>query len=241
MHAVAGAIEQGGASVYEQARVRQIRRSGAAWLVETDRACIEARQLVLATGGYGFDLYRRGQRAVLPISTYVMVTEALGPELERCVPGRGAIYDSRFAFDYYRPLPDGRLLWGGRIAAFDRAPESIARVLKRDLGRVFPALAGVGVEYAWSGQMSYARHQMPVLTEFEPGLWLALGFGGHGLAPTWVAGRVLAEALTGDPERLSVFRNWSAAWAGGLAGRAAAQLVYWYKQGRDALRQHGRR
>jgi glycine/D-amino acid oxidase-like deaminating enzyme len=108
--------------------------------------------------------------------------------------------------------------------------------MRRDLVRVFPALAGCRFDYAWGGWMSYARHQMPILGEFEPGLWLALGFGGHGMAPTALAGAVLAEAMTGDDQRLREFAAFGPVWAGGSAGRIAVQAVYWWKQLRDRLR-----
>ena len=91
------------------------------------------------------------QRAILPIATYVMVTEPLGDRLAECLHTRSAIYDSRFAFDYYRPLPDTRLLWGGRISIRDRSPRAVQRLLTQDLLRVFPQLKGVRIDYAWSG------------------------------------------------------------------------------------------
>jgi len=43
---------------------------------------------------------------MLPIATYVMATEPLGARLAEAIPGRAAIYDTRFSFDYYRALPE---------------------------------------------------------------------------------------------------------------------------------------
>jgi len=159
----------------------------------------------------------------------------LGDRLKALIPGGVAVYDTRFAFDYYRPLHDGRLLWGGRISTADRDPAGIRKLLYRDMLRVFPSLAGCGIDFSWGGWMSYARHQMPILGEMEPGLWSALAFGGHGMAPTTLAGEVLAEAMTGDSTRLRQFESWGPTWAGGPFGRAAVQGVYWWKQLRDAI------
>ncbi|MDR5667874.1 FAD-binding oxidoreductase, partial [Burkholderia cenocepacia] len=105
------------------------------------------------------------------------------------------IVDQRFAFDYYRPLKDTRILWGGRISVLDRGPDAIARLLRRDLLRVYPQLEGVKVDYAWGGLMSYARHKMPQIGRDADGVWHAIAFGGHGMAPTTVAGETLAAAL----------------------------------------------
>ncbi|HKL49902.1 MAG TPA: hypothetical protein VJ908_01945, partial [Wenzhouxiangellaceae bacterium] len=60
-----------------------------------------------------------------------------------------------------------------------------------------------------------------------------LAFGGHGMAPTTLAGEVLAEAMTGDRSRMAEFEAWGPAWAGGPFGRAVIQGVYWWKQLRD--------
>src|SRR3546814_12464300 len=84
-----------------------------------------------------------------------MVTEPLGHRLDECLHTRAAVYDSRFAFDYYRALPDTRLLWGGRISILDRSPRAVQRLLMKELLRVFPSLKGVQIDYAWAGLMSY--------------------------------------------------------------------------------------
>ncbi|MDT8437448.1 MAG: FAD-binding oxidoreductase [Wenzhouxiangellaceae bacterium] len=225
-----------GVALAGQSPARSLVRQAAGWQVTTPRARIRADRVVLASGGYELRLWPPALRAIQSIATYIVVTEPLGERLHQCLPGGAAVYDTRFAFDYYRPLPDTRLLWGGRISIADRDPRAIRRLLRRDLARVFPELADVGLEFAWGGWMSYARHQMPILTELEPGLWCALAFGGHGMATTTLAGEVLAEAMLGDRTRLQAFQPWGPSWAGAGPGRLAIQGVYWWKQLRDRLR-----
>jgi gamma-glutamylputrescine oxidase len=225
-----------GHAVHPDSPVRQLSRRDSGWLIETAHGRLRAGEVVLTTGGYDRRLWRPLQRALQPIATYVAVTEPLGPALDQLLPGRVAVYDTRFAFDYYRPLPDGRLLWGGRISIADRSPQAIRRLLARDLERVFPDLAGVRFEQAWGGWMSYARHEMPILGRSREGLWHGLAFGGHGMATTTLAGEVLAEAIGGNEQRLRAFQRWKAAWAGGWAGRCVVQGRYWWLQARDAWR-----
>lgn len=55
-------------------------------------------------------------RAVVPGITYIMVTEPLGDKLTTAVDAPYAASDDRFALNYFRPLPNGRLLWGGTTA-----------------------------------------------------------------------------------------------------------------------------
>src|SRR5690606_30765739 len=137
------------------------------------------------------------------------------------------------AFDYYRPLPDTRLLWGGRISILDRSPREVERLLYRDMLKVFPQLDGVRIEHAWSGLMSYARHEMPQIGEIEPGLWLAQAFGGHGVAPTTLAGELLATAIVEGDTRWRELQDYGLVPAFKPAGFLAAQLSYWWLQARD--------
>ncbi len=233
---IAQAAAAKGVAIHEHAAVTRIERAGAGWRISTRDAEIEAEHVVLACGGYLAGLNRRVDRAVLPIATYVMVTEPLVSRLRECVNTRAAVYDTRFAFDYYRPLPDSRLLWGGRISVRDRAPAAVRELLCRDLLRVYPQLEGVHIEHSWSGLMSYARHQMPQIGRIEPGLWCAQAFGGHGIAPTTVAGELIAAAIARDDEAWRHFASFGFESAHRPFGFAAAQASYWWLQFLDAWR-----
>jgi glycine/D-amino acid oxidase-like deaminating enzyme len=224
-----------GVRLHESTRVRRIARNGAGWRVVTDAHDVECRQVAVCCGGYVDGLCRKLSRGTLPIATYVMATEPLGDRLREAMRTSAAVFDTRFAFDYYRPLPDTRLLWGGRMSTRERSSEEVARLLHGDLLRVYPQLRGVAVTHAWSGLMSYARHSMPVIGALSDGLWYAIGFGGHGVAPTTMGGEVLARAMTGEapiPGSLMAYRLEPTF---GRLGLAAAQMTYWALQARDAL------
>lgn len=238
---LARCLHEAGLSIHEHSPVRRIERGPGGWIVHCEGGRVKAGEVVLATGGYDRTLQASVQRALQPIATYIAVTEPLGSRLGRLLPQPVAVYDTRFAFDYYRPLPDTRLLWGGRISIADRRPAAIRNLLARDLRKVFPDLAGVRLEQAWGGWMSYARHEMPLLGRTPDGLWYALAFGGHGMATTTLAGELVAEALTGRGARLDRFQRWQPAWAGGWLGRAAVQSRYWWLQGLDYWRERRRR
>lgn len=226
-----------GVAVHEGSRATGISREGHGWLVRTPGGAVRAKDVVVCCGGYIERLYPRLGGAVLPIATYVMATEPLGERLQQSVRTGAAVYDTRFAFDYYRPLADTRLLWGGRIAIRDRGPSDVARLLQQDMLKVYPQLAGTRVDYAWSGMMSYGRHRMPQVGRLPEGLWYGMGFGGHGVGPTTLAGELLAAALRGDSSTLADFNQWGLPHAGGPAGLFAAQLTYWYYELRDWMRQ----
>ena len=140
---LAAVIEREGGRIHEQSRVTEIippRTPDGVTEVRVAGGSVHARHVVIAGGGYLRGLSAPLERAMLPIATYVMATEPLGGALARSIPGRAAIYDTRFSFDYYRALPDTRILWGGRISILDRGATPIARLLKRDMLKVYPEL-----------------------------------------------------------------------------------------------------
>lgn len=232
---LAAAASRKGVRIHEKSGVLSLQRKGLQWHLRTEQGELFADDVVLACGGYLAGLNRTIDRAILPIATYVMVTEPLGERMDTCLRTRAAIYDSRFAFDYYRALPDTRLLWGGRISVLNRSPEAVRRLLKKDLLRVFPQLADVQVDYAWSGLMSYARHQMPQIGG-ENGLWWAQAFGGHGLAPTCAAGELLAAAIAEGDDGWKQFSDYGLTSTHRPFGYAGAQAAYWWQQGQDWLK-----
>jgi len=243
---LARALTAGGIRVHEASRAAAIDTLSSAangpggsarWRVATAGGEVLCDEVVVCCGGYIERLYPALAGAILPIATYVMVTEPLGDRMQQALATDAAIYDTRFAFDYYRPLQDSRLLWGGRISIRSRSPEDVARLLYEDMLKVYPQLAGAKVEYAWSGLMSYGRHKMPQLGKLPNGVWYGMGFGGHGVGPTSLAGDVLSAALMGELSKVDQFAAWGLPTTGGPAGLLAAQLTYWYFELRDWMRE----
>jgi gamma-glutamylputrescine oxidase len=239
---LARVAQAGGALLFENSAVRSLRRQGAGFEIHTDAGVVGAEHVVMAAGGYlSGGLVPALERALLPIATYVMSTEPLGERLGELLPSRAAIYDTRFAFDYYRALPDTRLLWGGRISIRERAPQDIAKFLRADMLRVFPELHDAAVEHAWGGLMSYARHQMPQIGRLQDGpfrgAWYGLGFGGHGVAPTTAAGELLADAISGRAALPAGFGAFGLPRVWGPAGMIAAQAQYSWAELKDRWRE----
>ena len=235
---LAAAIEREGGRIHERSRVTRIvapDRPGGDYEVHAGDGVVHARHVVICGGGYLRGLSAPLERAMLPIATYVMATEPLGDSLAQSIPGQAAIYDTRFSFDYYRPLPDTRILWGGRISILDRGAEPIAKLLKRDLLKVYPELRDVKVDYAWGGLMSYARHQMPQIGRLPDGSWHALGFGGHGVGPTTAAGELIADAIANGTPIPKGFADYGLPRVWGKAGMLAAQMTYNWAEFKDWL------
>ena len=99
--------------------------------------------------------------------------------------------------------------------------------------RNYPALGKVEVAHLWRGTLGRPVHRMPQIGEMEPGVWVAGGFGGHGLNTTAMAGELIARAIVERDETWRLFAPYELVWAGGVFGRALAQGVYWGAQPGD--------
>lgn len=240
-HGLAKTLAEKGVAVYEQSPALTIDpQPGQGFTVSTPSGVIQAEQVIIACGGYLNQLYQPVTRAILPISTYVMVTEPLDPVIDEWLPTAAAIYDTRFAFDYYRKLPDKRLLWGGRISISQRHPTQVQKLLQRDVKKVFPPpspLATANIEYAWGGLMGYATHQMPMIGQTQPGLWHVTGFGGHGVGPTTAGGELIARAISEGDSHYKWLDRYAPNHALGQAGLLGSQLTYWSYQAIDWIKE----
>jgi gamma-glutamylputrescine oxidase len=227
-----------GASIHESSSVVSADLDGARKIVRTKGAEIVAEHVVFTTGGYTGAVLPALKRAFLPIATYVMLTEHAPERVQSAIRARAAILDDRRAGDYYRLVDDGsRILWGGRITTRTTDPRDIAALLRREMAATYPQLADLKVEIAWSGLMAYARHLMPQIGLWKPGVWYCTAFGGHGMNTTAIGGTVIAEGIAGESDRHRLFAPFGLVWNGGILGRAAAQLTYWSYQAADAARE----
>jgi len=226
-----------GVRLHESSPVIAIEPTGrgtAGWRVHTaGGGRLEVKDLVLATNAAG-GLDPRLARGLLPVHTYIIVSEPLGDGTALPIRACYAVYDDRFATGYYRLLEGRRLLWGGRIG-IGAAPADLAGRLRADLARVYPELAKIRLGHVWAGEMGFARHRMPVLANLEPGLWVTTGFAGHGLNTTTMAGELLATALLEGDDAWRQLAPFGLAWTGGPLGPLAAQALYHGLASRDAL------
>ena len=227
-----------GGKVHEGSPVLSCELEGPVKRLRTAQATIEAEQVLFTTGGYTGSLLAPLKRSFLPIATYVLLTEAAPELIGQAIRTSAGIGDDRRAGDYYRLVEGGsRILWGGRITTRTSEPRDVAALLRREMVTTYPQLAPLKVDLAWSGLMSYARHLMPQIGQYRPGVWYCTAFGGHGMNTTAIGGTVISEAIRGDSDRFKLFAPFGLSWNGGPFGTAAVQLTYWRYQAADALRE----
>jgi gamma-glutamylputrescine oxidase len=203
---LARAAEAAGVRVFEDSRAVRLAAEGGIHVAETRSGSVRAGALVLAGNALLGRLEPRLDRMILPVTTGMVATARLGAErAEALIPSGAAVSDMNLVLDYFRLSPDGRLLFGGGVTYAGLETPGLAASLRKRMLRVFPDLADVAVEHAWWGRIDISLDRMPQVGRLDDGVLYAQGFSGHGLALTQIAGRVVAEAVAGDGERLDVF------------------------------------
>lgn len=233
---IARAAEGLGVRIFEDTPVTSVDLDGEPKRITTAGGSVVADEVVFCCSGYIDGLVGALDRATLPIGTYVLLTEPISEnKLKSAINAPHGVSDDRFATDYYRPLPDGRILWGGRISR-RTDPSDLAALMLGDLVSVYPQLSDVKAEVAWPGTMGYATHKMPQIGRLRPGVWYNQGHGGHGMASTTLGGELVASAIAEGDERYRLFEPFGLSWAGGPLGTWVAQLTYWKYELQDAWR-----
>jgi len=241
--ALAAAAERDGARIFEGTPALAIDPAGVRKRIVTPGARLRANHVVLAGNVRIGGLMPQIGATLLPITTYVITTAPLGAKLGEVVGYRGGISDTDLADNHYRIVGGDRLMLSGRSTTWARNPRRYVRALAADIKKTYPQLGEVTVDYAWSGTLGNTVHRMPQIGELGSGVWLASGFGGHGLNTTAMAGNLIARAIVEGDQTWRQFTPFELVWAGGIAGRVAIQLRAWIKRYRDRIaerRAHGR-
>jgi glycine/D-amino acid oxidase-like deaminating enzyme len=233
---LAAAAEAAGAHIFEATPAVAIDPAGVRKRVETPNGRLRAAHVVLAGNVHVGKLMPRLTSTLLPVWTYLAVTAPLGSRLGQAVNYYGAISDGERADNHYRVVDGDRLLISGRVTTWEADPRRFAGRLAADMSRLYPQLGDVRIEHQWSGVLGRTIHGMPQIGELSPGIWLASGFGGHGLNTTAMAGNLIARAIVDGDDAWRLFLPFELIWSGGLAGRVAAQMGYWWTRRRDAIK-----
>ena len=234
---LASAAEKAGARIFEDTPALSIDPAGVRKRIVTPSARVRAGRVVLAGNVHLGTLMPALAATLLPVTTFVMVTEPIGPVLHEVVRYRGAVSDTNRADNHYRIVGDNRLQWSGRMRAWQADPRWVKRGLVADIRRNFPDLGPIEVAHLWRGTLGRTIHRMPQIGEIADGLWLASGFGGHGLNTTALGGELVARGIVEDDQTWRLFAPYELVWAGGKLGSALAQGIYWGSRPVERLEQ----
>jgi len=207
---LAGVVRRRGVRVFERTPVREI-RPGA---LVTAAGTVRARHVIRATEGYTA-LLPGLRRTVAPVYSLMIATAPLPDAVwaEIGLATRPTFNDLRHLIIYGQRTADGRFAFGGRGApyhlgsavrpGFDRIP-SVFAALRRTLAELFPVLGDVEVTHGWGGPIGVPRDWCAsVGLDRSTGLGWAGGYVGDGVSTTNLAGRTLADLITGTDSEIT--------------------------------------
>jgi glycine/D-amino acid oxidase-like deaminating enzyme len=218
--------ERAGARIFEETPALEIDAAGVRKRIQTPNGRVRSAHVVLAANIRLGALMPQLAATLMPVTTYVIETEPLGPSRNDVVRDRGAVSVTDRLDNHYRIVGDDRLQWSGRMTVREVNPQRYARSLAASIKRTFPQLEDIKVAYAWSGTFGRTLHHMPQIGEIEPGVWVSSGFGRHGLNPTAVAGELIARGIIERDQTWRLFAPYELVWAGGKAFLTIAQTIY---------------
>ncbi len=208
------ACQEAGVRIFEHTPVLDLADVGKRVMAATEHASITARQVAVATNAFP-PLLRKMAKYIVPVYDYVLATEPLTTAQWDSLGwnGRQGISDAGNQFHYYRPTPDGRILWGGYDAVYHRNSgvdpefevdhEAFGR-LSEHFFQTFPALEGTQFSHGWGGAIDTCSRFAPFWGRAHGGKTaFVAGYTGLGVGSSRFGARVMLDLLSGDTTELT--------------------------------------
>jgi glycine/D-amino acid oxidase-like deaminating enzyme len=230
VHGLAALARRAGARIFEDTPVVSIDPSGIRKRIVTPSARLRASHIVLAGNIHLGAPLRRLSETLLPVWRHAAVTAPLGERLAEAVAFQGSVTDSD-GIDHFRVVEGDRLMWASPETTWAANPARFAPAIARRIRTIFPQLGTVEIAETWSGAIGQTVHGMPQIGQLRKGLWVASGFGRHGLNTTAMAGQLIARSILWGDERWRLFSPFELVWAGGTTGRVAGYAIGMWERG----------
>jgi gamma-glutamylputrescine oxidase len=206
-------------TIYEGSEVAGLQRQNGSWKVRSRSGTVSAATVLITTNGYTSRLLP--ELPVAPKRGQVLATAPLDRVI---VPF--PMYASH-GYQYWRQTAEGRLVVGGwrdmDMAGEVGHDERLHGAIQPMLTAFAESIAGLRteVEYRWAGIMGFTPDMMPLAGHVPtaPGVFVAAGYSGHGVAMAFMTGARVASMISGgegpprafDPGRFEVVAGGSRA------------------------------
>jgi gamma-glutamylputrescine oxidase len=240
-----------GVQIFQHSAVTQMQQGDRA-ILKTENGAIKAKFVVLAGNIFLSEvsplLAPSLTNRIMPVGTYIIGTEPIDAKLvAKLIPSNAAVCDTCFALDYFRfsggnqagaqPETQPRMIFGGRASYSAMTPRNLTQNMQARMTAAFPQLKNTKVDYTWGGYVDISMNRAPDFGRVADNVYYLQGFSGHGVALTGLAGKLVAEAISGQAERLDLISKIKHHdFPGGKLLRTPALVLgmAWYRL-RDAL------
>jgi glycine/D-amino acid oxidase-like deaminating enzyme len=202
---LAAAAEQRGAFLHAHTQVDDWHKKGRDHVLETAGGQLRARNVIIACNGFMPEhLHHTLAGRPLPLQSNIVVTRPLTDDERDAHGWRNPCptIEARHMYVYFRVLPCGRLMLGGRgdVTGAPRAADGAFAQLERRIAALWPHWCHVPITHRWRGLVCFTRGFRPSIGKFPDDPTVMFGFGYHGNGvntATWT-GRELAYWLAGS-------------------------------------------
>jgi glycine/D-amino acid oxidase-like deaminating enzyme len=205
---LARAAHKAGVTIHGASRVVRWGERDGRHILSTPGGTVTARNVIVATNGYtpeDVSSYHRSR--LMPALSNIIVTRPLS-EAERGDQGwtsRLMAYDTRNLLHYFRLLPDGRFLFGGRggTDASDQGSAPMKAHMIATLRKMFPIFGEAEITHFWRGFVCLAYDLVPYVGPLDDKktVWTAIAYHGNGVAMASYSGAALADRVAGNEKR----------------------------------------
>jgi len=202
----ARAAAAAGANIFENTPSTGLTSQGGKVRVTTPRGTITAQKCLVAVNAYGGTLEPVSAAHIMPIGSFIGATVPLGAD-SPVIPGGESVDDSRFVVRYFRKSRDGRLLFGGREIYGVNDPKDIHIHIRRQITEIYPALKDVEITHGWGGYVGITVPRKPFVREVMPNVISMGGYSGHGVMLSNFFGKLYAETVAGNRDRLKLIEE----------------------------------
>ena len=202
-----------GVQIYQHSAVTQMQQGQGVnkghVILSAQSGTIKAKFVVLAGNIYlpeiAPNLAPKIAKRIMPVGTYIIGTEPIDAKLAaKLIPSNSAVCDTNFELDYFRFSNDRRMIYGGRVSYSAMTPPNLTQSMQARMVETFPQLTNTKVEYTWGGFVDISMNRAPDFGRVAPNIYYLQGFSGHGVAFTGMAGKLVAEAISGQASRFDV-------------------------------------
>jgi gamma-glutamylputrescine oxidase len=197
---------EAGAQLFERTKAISLATNGGKVTVTTGSGTIIADKCLVAADAYVEELEPKTAAHIMPIGSFIGATVPL-PEDSPVLPGGESVSDSRFVVRYFRRVKTGELLFGGREIYAVKDPKDIHIHIRRQISEIYPALKDIEITHGWGGYVGITVPRKPFVREVMPNVISAGGYSGHGVMLSNFMGKLYAETVSGNRNRLKLFEE----------------------------------
>ena len=197
---------EAGAQLFENTRATAITTNGGKVVVTTPTGTVTAQKGFVALNAYGGDLEPTSAAHIMPIGSFIGATVDLGAD-SPVLSGGESVSDSRFVVRYFRRVKSGELLFGGREIYAVNGPKDIHIHIRRQISEIYPHLKDVEITHGWGGYVGITLPRKPFVREVMPNVISAGGYSGHGVMLSNFVGKLYAETVAGNRDRLKLIED----------------------------------